>query len=235
MKIRLLGFQGARATIIVLGLVTTVTAGDRSALEEGLKTKYELTKTGIDRVRITQPGTVLVIQKEGISGDLSTDMSFLNNKVHDGQVAQAGGFGAMMQGKKTSRDLKVGDKVYLFKIEAKDDQVRYFVLTCDTYDVNVHGSTRQTRYKALLSFELGKNFLDTANADSVKKLVDAVIAPEAELKAASTKSVELGQTPEQVEAVLGRPEKIVNLGAKKIYVYKDMKIVFVDDKVSDVQ
>jgi len=27
----------------------------------------------------------------------------------------------------------------------------------------------------------------------------------------------------------------VSLGAKKIFVYKDMKIVFVDERVSDVQ
>src|SRR5437016_14597329 len=113
---------------------------------------------------------------------MSSDMSFLNNKVRDGQVAQAGGFGAMMQGKKTSRDLSVGSKVYLFKIEAKDDQVRYFIITCDTYDVNVHGSTRQTCYKALVSFELVKDFLETANAVSVKKVLDTVIASEAESK-----------------------------------------------------
>jgi len=235
MKLRITSLFALSTAVLVLGMVTTASGGDRNALEDALKSKYELTKTGIDRVRITQPGTVLVIQKEGISGDLSSDMSFLNNKVHDGKVAQAGGFGATMQGKKTSRDLKVGDKVYLFKIEAKDDQVRYFIITCDTYDVNVHGSTRQTRYKALLSFELGKDFLETANADSVKKVVDTVIAPEAEVKAATTKSVELGQTPEQVEAILGRPDKTVNLGTKKFYVYKDMKIVFVDDKVADVQ
>ncbi len=235
MKLRITGLFALSTAVLVLGMITTASGGDRSALEDALKSKYEFTKTGIDRVRITQPGTVLVIQKEGISGDLSSDMSFLNNKVRDGQVAQAGGFGAMMQGKKTSRDLKVGDKVYLFKIEAKDDQVRYFIITCDTYDVNVHGSTRQTRYKALLSFELGKDFLETANADSVKKVVDTVIAPEAEVKAANTKSVELGQTPEQVEAILGRPDKTVNLGTKKFYIYKDMKIVFVDDKVADVQ
>ena len=222
--------------ILILFVATGIAkAGDRSALEEALKSKYQITKTGIDRVRITEPGTILVIQKEGISGDLSSDMSFLNNKVRDGQVAQAGGFGAMMQDKKTSKSLKVGDKVYIFKIEVKDDQVRYFVITCDTYDVNVHGSTRQTRYKALLSFELGKEFLESASVDDVKKVVDSVIAPEAEAKAASTKSVELGQTPQQVETILGPPDKIVNLGAKKIYVYKDMKIVFVDDKVADVQ
>ena len=235
MKLRITRSCIICTVVLVLGMIIKARSEDRGPLEEALKSKYELTKTGIDRVRITQPGTVLVIQKEGISGDLSSDMTFLNNKVRDGQIAQAGGFGAMVQGKKTSRDLKVGDKVYLFKIEAKDDQVRYFIITCDTYDVNVHGSTRQTRYKALLSFELGKGFLDAASADSVKKVVDTVIAPETEVKEGSTKSVELGQTPEQVQAILGRPDKIVNLGAKKIYVYKDIKVVFVDDKVADVQ
>ena len=162
-------------------------------------------------------------------------MSFLNNKVRNGQVAQAGGFGAMMQDKKTSKSLKVGDKVYVFKIEVKDDQVRYFIITSDTYDVNVHGSSRQTRYKALLSFELGKDFLESASVDDVKRVIDSVIIPEAEVKAANTKRVELGQTPQQIETILGQPDKIVNLGAKKIYVYRDMKIVFVDEKVADVQ
>lgn len=118
------------AAILILSVATSIAkAGDRSALEEALKPKYQITKTGIYRVRITEPGTILVIRKEGISGDLSSDMSFLNNKVRDGQVAQAGGFGAMMQEKKTSKSLKVGDKVYVFKIEVKDDQVRYFVIT----------------------------------------------------------------------------------------------------------
>lgn len=222
--------------LVVLTLAAAnLSASDRGALEDALKAKYVITQTGIDRARITQPGTVLVIQKEGISGDVATDMTFLNNKVRDGQVAQAGGFGAMMQGKKTSRILKPGDKVYLFKVEVKDDLVRYFLITCDTYDVNQHGSTRQTRYKALLSFELGKEFLATASADDVKRAVDAVVVPEQELTAGSTKTVELGQTPEQVENIMGRPEKIVNLGPKKIYVFKDMKIVFTDGKVSDVQ
>jgi hypothetical protein len=221
--------------VLTLVISTTANASDHSALKEALEAKYQLTKTGIDRVRITQPGTVFVIQKEGISGDLSTDMTFLNNKIRDGQIAQAGGFAAAMQDKKTSRDLKAGDKVYLFKIAVRDDQVQFFVITCDTYDVNVHGSSQQTRYKALLSFELGKELLGSASADDIEKTVEAVITPESEVKAASTKSVDMGQTPAEVEAALGAPGKIINLGSKMIYVYKDMKIVFVDGKVSDVQ
>ena len=47
--------------------------------------------------------------------------------------------------------------------------------------------------------------------------------------------IELGQTLEQVQAILGRPDKVVDLGAKKIYLYKDLKITFLDGQVSDVQ
>ena len=39
----------------------------------------------------------------------------------------------------------------------------------------------------------------------------------------------------EVEAILGKPKQIVNLGAKKMYVYQNMKITFANGKVSDVQ
>jgi len=48
-------------------------------------------------------------------------------------------------------------------------------------------------------------------------------------------TIQLGQTPDQVRAALGQPDKVVNLGTKQIYVYKDLKITFVSSKVSDVQ
>jgi hypothetical protein len=48
-------------------------------------------------------------------------------------------------------------------------------------------------------------------------------------------SIEKGQTPDQVVAAIGQPDKKINLGAKQIYVYKDIKVTFVNGKVSDVQ
>jgi len=52
---------------------------------------------------------------------------------------------------------------------------------------------------------------------------------------AEPQTVEKGQTPDQVQAALGKPDKIVNLGTKMIYVYKDLKVTFLNGKVSDVQ
>lgn len=48
-------------------------------------------------------------------------------------------------------------------------------------------------------------------------------------------TIQLGQTTDQVRTTLGQPDKIVNLGTKQIYVYKDLKVTFVSEKVSDVQ
>jgi hypothetical protein len=48
-------------------------------------------------------------------------------------------------------------------------------------------------------------------------------------------AIALGQTEDQVKAALGNPTKEANLGAKKIFYYDGMKVIFKDGKVSDVQ
>ena len=47
--------------------------------------------------------------------------------------------------------------------------------------------------------------------------------------------VSLGQTPEQVVASLGEPARKAKVGTKNIYFYKDMKVTFVNGKVTDIQ
>lgn len=59
--------------------------------------------------------------------------------------------------------------------------------------------------------------------------------PPTDEPAAPPKTTSLGQTTDQVVANLGPPEKIVKLGAKQIYIYKDFKVTFVGGKVTDVQ
>lgn len=51
---------------------------------------------------------------------------------------------------------------------------------------------------------------------------------------AAPKKIELGQTADQVKGNFGEPDKIVSLGDKVIYIYKDLKVTFVGGKVSDI-
>ena len=48
-------------------------------------------------------------------------------------------------------------------------------------------------------------------------------------------TISLGMSIVEVERALGQPRNTVDLGTKKIYVYKDLKITFLRGKVSDVQ
>jgi len=64
---------------------------------------------------------------------------------------------------------------------------------------------------------------------------DQPAADQGQQQQAEPQTIEKGQTTDQVQAALGKPEKIVNLGTKQIYIYKDMKVTFLNGKVSDVQ
>ncbi|MFI5337299.1 MAG: hypothetical protein ACHQ5A_10975 [Opitutales bacterium] len=61
------------------------------------------------------------------------------------------------------------------------------------------------------------------------------VISQADTGGAGTGNISLGMSIADVERVLGRPKNIADLGAKKIYVYNDMKITFMDGRVSDVQ
>jgi hypothetical protein len=52
---------------------------------------------------------------------------------------------------------------------------------------------------------------------------------------AATPTVSLGQTPEQVIAILGQPLRKAKAGPRDLYFYKDMKVTFLNGKVKDIQ
>jgi hypothetical protein len=52
---------------------------------------------------------------------------------------------------------------------------------------------------------------------------------------APPKSIDLGQTKDQVIASFGQPLRTAKVGTKEIFFYKDLKVTFVGGKVSDVQ
>ena len=50
-----------------------------------------------------------------------------------------------------------------------------------------------------------------------------------------SQAINKGLTKDEVVAILGQPSKIIKLSAKEIYIYPDMKVTFVEGKVTDVQ
>ena len=60
-------------------------------------------------------------------------------------------------------------------------------------------------------------------------------APAPAAPAAPPPTISIGESSTEVLQAMGMPLQMIDLGKKKTFVYKDMKIIFVNDKVSDMQ
>lgn len=216
--------------------VSVLAAEWKQTLKTSLAAQYSLTKTGWgDESRITVPGPVYVVESEGISARSTKDMSMLVTTIEDGQAHQPKGGLSFFVDTKNTRQVKVGERFYIVAVDVKDAGIMFRLVSTDTFDVNVDGNTRQIRYRSVLWFPIPQQTLQTASVADLKKIFDPFFRLETEVAASHTKTIQIGQSPADVEAILGKPDKIVDLGAKKIFVYKDMKVVFEGNKVNDVQ
>jgi hypothetical protein len=152
--------------------------------------------------------------------------------VRGGKVAGEGG-----RHDAASRVYVAGEQVFATRIslgtQSDADYVDINITHATPVDFTVKGTTQRMRFKAGLRFFFPKDRLSTATAKDVAREIAPVLESEEDAKA--PKTIGLGQTPDEVRRALGEPERIVDLGAKKIFVYKDMKVIFMDGKVSDVQ
>ena len=228
--------------LLLLSFVALAFAADwKKSLEESVKAEYRPTKVGIsafqfDYNRITQPGTVLVVRIPGIYADVAdTKQAIVKTKIVNGEAVQQKGVLASLSFTKQSRQLSVSEHVYVTQVSVKDDGIQFELLTQDPAAVVVDGNTIQSRYRSEVFFPFGRDELPHLQLADVKKTIDPVLATSDAANAVQTKTIHLGMSTDEVKKALGDPEKIVDLGEKKIYVYKDMKVVFKDSQVADVQ
>ena len=220
-----------------------------SVVEEG--TLLAIQKGGILAVPYTDK-TVLATKYEGgaVHGPSSLMVS--------GKKALLGHFSQTQSQGQTTKLFAKGDKVYPTKIDVSVDKdtVTMGIVACDT----CNKTDPPTYNKAQVVFVFPKGSLVKAAAGEVEDTIGQLLAisedsqqqdqggqqggggqaqqgggQEQQQQQAEPQTIEKGQTTDQVQAALGKPEKIVNLGAKQIYVYKDLKVTFVMGKVVDVQ
>jgi hypothetical protein len=185
-----------------------------------------------DYNRITQPGGIYAVRVPGIYADVAnTDNVIVNTNIANGQVSQATGFSAAFGGNTgRSRTLNPNERVYVTNLYMNKTSVFIELLTVDATTL---GDGQGTRYRAELNVKLPG--LGSMSPEDVKKVIDTVITDPATASAVESKTIKLGMNPDEVKTTLGNPDKIVDLGAKQVYIYKDMKIIFMDAKVTDVQ
>jgi len=171
-----------------------------------------------------------------------------------GSAGAAANSAAGTQG--TTHLFQVGEKVYPSRIEVNQasDKVTMGIVACDSCTT----TDPPTYFKADVIFQFTKGYLSAASPPQVMDVIAQVFTIDDSgggdqgggqqgnqaqggppggppQPPPQPQTIQLGQTPDQVLAALGQPDKIVNLGAKQIYVYKDLKVTFLKGKVADVQ
>ena len=136
-------------------------------------------------------------------------------------------------GRAPSRTAMSGDKYWITKayVDMGNDRV-VFRLYSDPYD--------DVRYWGELQVLFPKGSIPTP--DQLLNTISEVLTVQSDDAAAAQpqpapqpKTVLKGDSIDQVVATLGKPEKILQVDTKQIYVYKEVKITFLDGKVSDIQ
>ncbi len=250
-----------RVGMILAAIIATSAAAAQNAappsLKEQLEAQYKLAKIAYSsgQVTITEPGTVFVIQKGGILGCPPGNITLAPATFKDGSLNPPGRLVSAMCGK-DAHQLPSGEKVYVTKIDVnlKKDKVSLRIIECDS----CNGAAQPSSYKSDIIFEFPKGSLANPNVPDIEDTIAKVFtidnsAPGTEAQQAPAQTdqreaqqqappqsqapaqIQLGQSIDNVVNALGQPQKIVDLGAKKIYVYKDLKVTFVNGKVSDVE
>ena len=75
----------------------------------------------------------------------------------------------------------------------------------------------------------------TSVSQEADRAEQQVVSQAGDTPSGPTPTLSLGLSVDQVKAIQGEPQKIVDLGSKQIYMYKDLKITFSDGKVVDIQ
>lgn len=241
----------------IAAILTSVASGQAGiSLQDQLSAQYKTVKIGPDGEIAGDPGTLLVIQNSGLIGVPFQALALCPAKFKDNVLHLSVGFCAgMMQN--VAGHFARGAKVYPLKVDVNvgKEKISFQVVGCKACN---HANV-PFPHKAEVVFEFDRGYLEKASASQVEDVIgqvftittadeqqaqsdaDAPQQPSGEsapvepaAQQPEPQTIQLGMTTDQVQAALGRPEKIFNVGAKQIYTYKDVKITFQDGKVSDV-
>jgi len=255
----------ALAAVLVVCIPWARAQDSKADLQKKLDALFVPTKVTADNTDIVKPGSILVLQKDGlvmygVANKVAPTFTYKDGKFSMGFAATMSAdmqLGMAQQGVNhinvPQRKFVSGEKFWIVSSTIKDDGA-VLLFYSDPYD--------NVRYFGQVKFPFAKKTIP--GADDLLKAVSEVVtvepadqgtqsgaptpsAPDAspqqiappppppDAAPAQPKTISLGQTKDTVVAILGQPGKVAIVGAKEIDYYPDMKVIFVNGKVTDIQ
>ncbi len=243
---------------------TTAQSSDQKAiLQQKLESEFKLTKVSADKTDVVTAGSVLVLHKDGlvmcsVDTRIPPTNTYKNGKVGMGFGSTLGWGVALGVSTDTvpQRKFVAGEKFWVTAFNIQDDGVVFQFISDPYQDVRYYGQMKVPFPKHVMppAEEVLRTISEVVTAEPDENAAQSAPQPAQAPAPASQpmpkiappppppdepppqpKTISIGQTKEVVVAILGQPQKVVNLGTKEIDYYPDMKVIFLHGKVSDVQ
>lgn len=234
----------------------------KADLQRKLTAAFVLTRPTADYTDIVKAGSILELHQEGlimytVADKVAPTWTFKDGRLSMGfksTVSADMQLGSIEQGLNhlnvPQRRFVPGEKVWITAATVKDDGA-YLVLYSDAYD--------DVRYIGQIKIPFDKK--TAPPSDEVMKSIAEVVTTDApdggnaadppaqpappqqvappppppDTAPVQPKTISLGLTKDQVVGILGQPGRVAKVGAKEIDYYPDMKVIFVNGKVTDIQ
>ena len=136
-----------------------------------------MTRVGTNGKVVGEPGSVLVIQQDGLTAIPATYgvywySNFKGGRIK-GSVIQHGGSVAISE----RRPLQVGEKVYLVTMEMNQAEIVLYVQSCGTCDAAAPDAS-EVPYRARLAFGFQKGYLTSSTPKEIQDTIGQVFAIE---------------------------------------------------------
>lgn len=240
--------------------VSAQTTDQKELLEQKLNSQFKLTSINAEG-DIATAGSVLVLQKDDLQMCSTAAKVPPTNTYKGGKISF--GFGASLAWVAVAGDISQipqrkfvkGEKFWVKNFDVQEDGVLFQFYSDPINDIRYYGKLKFPYPKHTMppADEMMKTIAEAitvqpdenagaqpapASPPQTQQPVMAPIPPPPpppDAPPPAPKTISLGMTKDAVVAILGQPQKIVNLGTKEIDYYPDMKVIFVHNKVTDVQ
>lgn len=244
MKLRI-GMALSLLLLLIPAGTSYAVSGDE--IKSAVVSRYRVTTNDL-LGNLKEPGTILVVQKPGLKADRPFKL-FNSNLVVNRQVASVGGGSLALRGDFDGY-LKAGDRLYLYGVRTGENYVELELFTAKSFSVSGSGLRGPVPLQANTRFRYDAG-LAAVSAGQIMADIDAWFGPgdsatagagpmggtitQSGAKEKPAGTVRLGQSESEVTKILGQPDKKILLGAKSVFVYGKLKVVFIDGKVTDAE